>query len=58
MSKYQPLAEYLAAQSSDRATLSFAQIKRLLGRPLLRAAREHRAWWGNERCRQHVQARS
>ena len=44
VSKYQPLADYLAAQSADEVTLSFAQIEALIGTALPPSAHA-RAWW-------------
>ena len=42
--KYQPLADYLAAQSADEVTLSFAEITALVGAlPIPGAYR--RSWW-------------
>ena len=41
---YRPLAAYLAAQSADEVTLSFAQIRAILGRPLPSSA-YLRTWW-------------
>jgi hypothetical protein len=44
-SKYQPLADWLAAQSGDSVTLTFAQIEAILGQPLPVIARGTRSWW-------------
>jgi hypothetical protein len=43
-SAYQPLVEYLAAQSADAVTLSFAQIEALIRRRLPASA-YLAAWW-------------
>ena len=43
-SKYQPLADYLAAQPGDEVTLSFAQITTLVG-ALPTPAAYRRSWW-------------
>ena len=58
MLKYQPLADYLAAQGSQHVTVTFAEIERLLAQPLPRSARRYRQWWENESRGQHSQARS
>ena len=42
--KYQPLADYLAAQSADEVTLSLAQIDAILRAPLPTSA-YFLAWW-------------
>ncbi len=42
--KYVPLADYLAAQSGDRVTLTLAEIEQILGAPLPPGARR-RLWW-------------
>ena len=44
VSKYQPLADYLAAQHADEVTLSFTQIEAILRRPLPTSA-YLRPWW-------------
>ena len=54
MPKYEPLASHLRAHSGDACRLRFADIERIIGSALPRSAREHRAWWGNDRT--HVQA--
>ena len=43
-SKYQPLADHLAAQPGDEVTLSFAEIMAILG-AALPASAYVRAWW-------------
>ena len=43
-SKYQPLADHLAAQPADEVTLSFAEIMAILG-AALPASAYVRAWW-------------
>ena len=54
MPKYEPLANHLRAHRGDACRLHFADIERIIGSALPRSAREHRAWWGNDRT--HVQA--
>jgi hypothetical protein len=48
-SKYQPLADALAAQKSDHARFTFTEIEALLGGPLPPLARRTRRWWTNQR---------
>ncbi len=43
-SKYDPLVRYLAAQSSDRVTLTLAEIEAVIGARLPAGARQ-RQWW-------------
>ena len=49
--KYQPLADYLAAQSADEVRLSLSQIEALLGAPLPPSAYV-RSWWWNKGAKQ------
>lgn len=53
-SSYAPLAVHLAAASAGVERLSFAQIERILGRPLPASARRYRAWWSNEASGTHT----
>ena len=54
--KYQPLADWLAAQPGPRVALTFAQIEQLLGAPLPPTARAGTGWWwATEPRRSHVQ---
>lgn len=46
MSKYDPLATYLRQQPGERIPLTFAEIERVLGRPLP-ASKRYPAWWSN-----------
>ena len=46
MSKYDPLGSYLRGQPGERIPLSFAEIERVLGRPLP-ASKRYPAWWSN-----------
>jgi hypothetical protein len=57
MSKYAPLQDYLRAQPQPQIELSFEEVERVLGFTLPPSAREHSAWWANERGT-HVQARA
>lgn len=51
MSKYQPLADYLAGLRQDHVRLTFGDIERLAKITLPRAAYTHGAWWANSRTR-------
>lgn len=55
---YAPLGEYLSGLDSSTEQLSFAQIERILGRPLPPSSRRHRAWWANESEGTHGHTRS
>ena len=46
--KYQPLADYLAAQTGNEVTLTFAEIEALVGAPLPQTAMKT-AFWVNRR---------
>jgi len=46
--KYQPLGDYLAAQSGAAVTLSFSEIEAILGAPLPASAAT-RGFWSNRR---------
>ncbi len=46
-SKYDPLKRFLMARKDSRIPMTFAEIERILGRPLPASARTHRAWWSN-----------
>ena len=48
MGVYDPLNAYLAKESDLVVRMSFAEVERVLGRPLPASARKHRAWWSNE----------
>ena len=58
MAKYNPLRDYLAASASPLLKLSFSEIERILDDSLPTSARQHSAWWANERDGMHVHARS
>ena len=46
--KYQPLVDYLAAQSAVAVTLTFVEIEELIGAPLPRTVAP-RIWWHTAR---------
>jgi hypothetical protein len=56
-SVYEPLRDHLLFSGRDKLTLSFAQIERILGRPLPASARKRSAWWSNN-AHGHVQAKA
>jgi hypothetical protein len=47
-SKYQPLADWLAAQETPAVTLTFADVARILGSLLPAGARWQAGWWTPE----------
>lgn len=55
MGKYEPLARYLKSLPDDTWNATFAEIERRLGFTLPKSAREHRAWWANQRNANHSQ---
>jgi hypothetical protein len=57
MSKYQPLEKFLASQRAAEIPMTFADVERILGRPLPPSACDHRPWWANE-TRGHVHAKA
>jgi len=46
--RYQPLADYLAAQPGDAVHVSFAEIERILGGPLPALAYTRNWWWSRQ----------
>lgn len=48
MGKYDPLSARLAGHAGHEWRASFADLEKVLGFPLPKSARVHRAWWGNE----------
>jgi hypothetical protein len=57
-SVYDPLYKYLMERSEPVVRMTFAEIERVLGRPLPASARKHQAWWANEETGTHSHARS
>lgn len=55
MSRYQPLAEFLAAKKSDSWEASFAEVEAQLGFPLPQSAHRYPAWWANQSGGGHSQ---
>lgn len=58
MSVYDPLNRHLTKLSDPVIKMSFAEVERVLGRPLPASARKHQAWWANETVGTHSHARS
>ncbi len=46
-SKYQPLVNYIAAQTEDTVTLSFAEIETIVGSPLSETMQVDTWQWNN-----------
>jgi hypothetical protein len=57
MSRYQPLADFLAAQKGDEWTASFSDVEARLGFALPASAYKHPAWWANQSGGGHSQTR-
>lgn len=55
MSKYTPLGIHLMRHLTTDIMMDFQDAEDVLGFPLPRRARTHRAWWANERSGSHVQ---
>jgi hypothetical protein len=56
MSKYSALSEYLAQVKDVDVVLTFSQIEEILGTSLPSSARQHAAWWSNEKSGSHTWA--
>lgn len=56
MGKYDPLAHYLNSYPDNTWTATFSQVEKALGFTLPRSARQHRAWWANEKVGNHSQS--
>lgn len=56
MSRYQPLADHLAARGGDEWPASFSELEAVLGFALPKAARAGRTWWGNDLDKSHSRA--
>lgn len=51
---YEPLRSHLQQARGDLVDLSFLQVEAILGRLLPGSARNHRAWWANDRSHSHA----
>lgn len=47
MGQYDPLRDHLAGKAAAEVPMTFAEIEKVIGRPLPASARRHRAWWSN-----------
>jgi hypothetical protein len=56
MSKYQPLSDHLASRPDAAWFATFAEVERILGFPLPKAARAGGAWWANDPGKAHGRA--
>ncbi|MBC7158566.1 MAG: type II toxin-antitoxin system VapB family antitoxin [Porphyrobacter sp.] len=57
MGAYQPLTDYLLRLHADEWRASFADVERVLGRPLPDSASKYPAWWANQSGPGHSQTR-
>ncbi|HWT13564.1 MAG TPA: hypothetical protein VN231_12475 [Allosphingosinicella sp.] len=57
MSRYQPLADFLAGKKGDVWEASFGEIESLLGFPLPPSAHKFPAWWANQAGEGHSQTK-
>ena len=57
MSRYEPLAQFLASKKADTWEASFQEIEARLGAPLPRSAYKYPAWWANQTGPGHSQTR-
>ena len=55
MSRYEPLAQFLASKKADSWDASFAEIETRLGAPLPKSAYKYPAWWANQNGPGHSQ---
>lgn len=55
MSRYRPLAEFLASKKGDEWVASFGDIEKRLGFPLPKSAYKYPAWWANQNGPGHSQ---
>lgn len=57
MSRYQPLADFLAGKKALEWEASFAEIEAQLGFPLPESAYKYPAWWANQTGAGHSQTK-
>jgi hypothetical protein len=57
MSRYEPLAQFLAVKKADSWEASFQEIEERLGAALPRSAYKYPAWWANQTGPGHSQTR-
>ena len=54
MKKYNNIKEFLKEEQTNAIRLTFRQIEIILGGPLPNSAREHQAWWANDKSHSHA----
>lgn len=47
MAKYEPLEHFLKGRRTEEVPMTFAEIEKIIGRPLPEKASAQRAWWSN-----------
>jgi hypothetical protein len=57
MSRYEPLAQFLAAKKGNSWEASFDDVEARLGKPLPESAYKYPAWWANQSGPGHSQTR-
>jgi hypothetical protein len=57
MSRYQPLADFLAGKKESEWNATFAEIETQLGFPLPDSAYKYPAWWANQTGAGHSQTK-
>ncbi len=57
MGKYEPLSQFLDAQTTAQLPMTFQEIEQILGFKLPPSAYHHRPWWANE-ASNHVHAKA
>lgn len=57
MSRYEPLAQFLAAKKTDEWEASFEEIEARLGAALPKSAYKYPAWWANQSGPGHSQTK-
>jgi hypothetical protein len=55
--KYAALADHLRGLAGQGVTLSFGELKKILGFPLPSSASHHRTWWANHKADSRSQSR-
>lgn len=58
MGVYTPLSEHLKSLPADSWSTSFAEIEKIIRRPLPSSAYDYRPWWGNQKKSNHSQSRA
>lgn len=58
MSVYEPLTKHLKSLPIESWSTNFAEIERILRRPLPQSALAYRPWWANQKGGNHSQSRA